>query len=526
MPTSFENFVNTELPKRIGTNEHPATVVAGRVPVYTGVGLLTEAQAVEDIVPSEVLWYPDLASFPVEGELEKLYVAEDTDTVYRWKGLAYAIVGSPLLNADAVAETEGRVFLSPEQKTVATQAASSSQSGYLTSADWSTFNGKQNALSDVITADTYGSSTQYPVMKFNAKGIATEVTLQTVPTPAFTDATFSVQKNGSPSITASWSLTALTASVVHTYPNKAINFGDLPSVASTNSNSLSTSSAACTIVGGYGNTINTTAYGCSIVASESSTINAEVNVAAVIASYNGTIDTIGSYDGYNAIMSSYSCTISGTDTQATAAVASSNCTLSASYSAAVASSGCTLSALNQVAIGSAGFSATTWPLKYSVAIGSANSFVSPRARRIYASLHGMLSSPANGNTLKATTDTSQTLSTANCLRLFADSNTQSSYTCSVFHVTITVAVKTSLNTVRAYKSLRTVTVIYGNAAYVTNVQETLGTDVDHNSFSTYYSVALIVDSANKILYPELTVLSASGDTIVTMSCFAEADYHI
>ena len=50
------------------------------------------------------------------------------------------------LDAAAVAETEGRVFLSPEQKTVATQAASSSQSGYLTSADWSTFNDKQAAL--------------------------------------------------------------------------------------------------------------------------------------------------------------------------------------------------------------------------------------------------------------------------------------------------------------------------------------------------------------------------------------------
>ena len=195
MPTSFENFVNTELPKRIGTNEHPATVVAGRVPVYTGVGLLTEAQAVEDIVPSEVLWYPDLASFPVEGELEKLYVAEDTDTVYRWKGLAYAIVGSPLLNADAVAETEGRVFLSPEQKTVATQAASSSQSGYLTSADWSTFNGKQNALADVITSGTYGSSTQYPVITFNAKGIATAVTLQTVSVAEVSDNVFRIKDN-------------------------------------------------------------------------------------------------------------------------------------------------------------------------------------------------------------------------------------------------------------------------------------------------------------------------------------------
>ena len=508
----FIDFIRDEMPRRIKTNPNS---------LPDAEKLLVSVSGTLEVIYKTLAELDIAIKSDVDTELsnKEPSITAGSNTQY-WRGDKTF----QTLNTDAVAETEGRVYLSPEQKTVATQAASNTVNGYLSSADWSTFNGKQNALSDVITADTYGSSTQYPVIKFNAKGIATEVTLQTVPTPTFTDATFSVQKNGSPSITASWSLTALTASVVHTYPNKAINFGDLPSVASTNSNSLSTSSAACTIVGGYSNTINTTAYSCSIVAGESSTINAEVNVAAVIASYNGTIDTIGSYAGYNAIMSSYGCTISGTETQVTAAVASSNCTLSASYTAAVASSGCTLSALNQVAIGSAGFSATTWPLKYSVAIGSANSFVSPKARRIYAPLHGMLPNPVNGNTLTATTDTSQTLSTANCLRLFGTST--ASYTCSVFHVTISVAVKTSINTVRAYKSLRTVTVIYGNAAYVTNVQETLGTDVDHNSFSTYYSVALIVDSANKILYPELTVVGASGDTNVTMSCFAEADYHI
>ena len=377
-----------------------------------------------------------------------------------------------------------------------------------------------------VTAETYGSSTQYPIVTVNAKGIVTGVTLQTVPTPTFTDATFAVQKNGSPAIAASWNLTALTQSRVHTYPDKAINFGDVPSVASTNSNSLSTTSTACTIAGGYGNTVNTGAYGCSIVASESSTVDTNAYMAAIVASYSGTINADGSSDGYNAIMSSYRCTISGTNIGVTAAIASSDCTLSASYTAVIASSSCTLSGLRQVAIGSGGLTATTWPLKYSVALGAANSLVAPRARRIYAPLHGMLVSPTTGNTLNATTDESKTPSEANCLRLFVDSTSYTSYSCSVFHVTITVAVKTVINTVRAYKSLRTVTVIYGNAAYVTNTQETIGTDVDYNLFSTYYSVAITVDSANRILYPVLTVLGVSSDAIVTMSCFVEADYHI
>ena len=41
MATAFESFVNLELPKRIATNDNPLTVPEGKVPVTTGVGLLT-----------------------------------------------------------------------------------------------------------------------------------------------------------------------------------------------------------------------------------------------------------------------------------------------------------------------------------------------------------------------------------------------------------------------------------------------------------------------------------------------------
>lgn len=62
------------------------------------------------------------------------------------------------LDTDAVPETTSRVYLSPAQKTVATQAASSTVNGYLSSADWSTFNSKQAALVSGTNIKTVNSS--------------------------------------------------------------------------------------------------------------------------------------------------------------------------------------------------------------------------------------------------------------------------------------------------------------------------------------------------------------------------------
>lgn len=90
----------------------------------------------------------------------------------------------------------------------------------------------------------------------NAKGIVTGVTLQTVPTPTFTDATFSAEEMAAPPIAATWSLSALTASRVHTYPNKDIDLGNLSSIATTDSNNLS--GTRCRIVGGSNNTVSGT----------------------------------------------------------------------------------------------------------------------------------------------------------------------------------------------------------------------------------------------------------------------------
>lgn len=253
---------------------NPAAALDGTELVYVaqlGADAVTTVQDIQYFATNGFLLITTAASTYV-AKNAPITGATKTKITYNTDGLITS--GADATTAD-IADSPNRRYITDAQQTVLNNtsntnsgdettatiktklgAASSTADGYLTSTDWTTFNGKQEPLADVITANTYGSSTQYPVVTVNSKGIVTGVTLQTVPLPTFTDANFSVQKAGSPSITASWSLTALTASRVHTYPNKDINFGDLPSVASTNSNTLS--GTRCRILGGSGNTVSGT----------------------------------------------------------------------------------------------------------------------------------------------------------------------------------------------------------------------------------------------------------------------------
>lgn len=298
MPTSFENFVNTELPKRISTNESPTTPQAGDIPVFTGVGLLTESKTASEAGlatksyadglitsiykfqttynPQTTGNFPTTANTVGEVAIKKgfTWVVSGVTGQYTFQGVTVDN-GDTLLalvdNASSTSEadwhiTEKNLGYTPEnQANKVDDLTDSTSTAKYTSvkAVVDGLSGKQAALADVITADTYGSSTQYPVITFNAKGIATGVTLQTVPLPTFTDANFSVQKAGSPSIAASWDLTALTASRVHTYPNKAIDFKTLSSVGASDSNVLS--GTRNRILGGSGNSVSGTdvvAIGC------------------------------------------------------------------------------------------------------------------------------------------------------------------------------------------------------------------------------------------------------------------------
>jgi hypothetical protein len=228
MTTPFENFVNTALGKSLSADVTLPT--ADDIPVFTGIGRQVTGKTTAELGLALTADLGTAASADV-GDFEA--------------NLGYTPENQNNKDTDGtLADNSDTKY--PSQKAVKTYADT-----------------KQAALGDVITANTYGSSTQYPKVTVNAKGIVTGIELQTVPTPTFTDATFAVQKDGSPSISATWVLTAFTESHVHTYPNKDINFGTMSSVATTDNNNLS--GTRNRIVGGSYTTVDGTdniAIGC------------------------------------------------------------------------------------------------------------------------------------------------------------------------------------------------------------------------------------------------------------------------
>ena len=132
------------------------------------------------------------------------------------------------LNTNAVTESTDKRYLSDAQKTIATQAATSTLSGYLSSTDWSTFNGKQAALVSGTNIKTVNGSS----LLGNGDLVvsATEVN----------DNVFRIvdSDNISRKIAFDAVNVANSTTVTLTVPNKNINLGDLPSIATTNGNNI------------------------------------------------------------------------------------------------------------------------------------------------------------------------------------------------------------------------------------------------------------------------------------------------
>jgi hypothetical protein len=193
MTTPFENFVNIALGKSLSADVTLPT--ADDIPVFTGIGrqvtgktkaelglatssqLTDKADLVDGLVPAnqlpgyvdDVLEYADLASFPLLGEASKLYIAIDTNLVYRWGGSTYVVTSASLALGDtsttAYRGDRGKTAYDHSQATGNPHnlpAASTGADGYLTSTDWNTFNGKLG-LADVRFAFVSDSGTTYTV---------------------------------------------------------------------------------------------------------------------------------------------------------------------------------------------------------------------------------------------------------------------------------------------------------------------------------------------------------------------------
>ena len=196
MTQQFENFVNAALDKSLASDVTLPT--ADEIPVFTGIGrqvtgktttelglatsnqLTDKADLVDGLVPAnqlpsyvdDVLEYANLASFPLLGEASKLYIAIDTNLVYRWGGSTYVVTSSSLALGDtsttAYRGDRGKTAYDHSQATGNPHnlpAASTGADGYLTSTDWNTFNGKLG-LADVryvFLNDSTTSLTTYTV---------------------------------------------------------------------------------------------------------------------------------------------------------------------------------------------------------------------------------------------------------------------------------------------------------------------------------------------------------------------------
>ena len=90
----------------------------------------------------DVLEYEDLAHFPAEGEVGKIYVALDTSLIYRWSGSVYAEISQSL----ALGETEATAYRGDRGKI----AYDHSQSAHAPS----NAEANQNAFSNITVGDT------------------------------------------------------------------------------------------------------------------------------------------------------------------------------------------------------------------------------------------------------------------------------------------------------------------------------------------------------------------------------------
>lgn len=118
---------------------------------------------------SYIQTYANFASFPNPGITGTLYVDEATGDIYVWNGTSYVLLSSGItalngliaaaqLFATGSAGTDFNISSVGTTHTFNIPTASAANRGLLSSGDWTTFNGKQNAIT-LTTTGTSGAAT-------------------------------------------------------------------------------------------------------------------------------------------------------------------------------------------------------------------------------------------------------------------------------------------------------------------------------------------------------------------------------
>lgn len=106
----------------------------------------------------DTLFFDALVDFPTYGQEDKLYLDKANGALYYWDGSAYALAGDGTGGVTSVTASSPLSSTEGATPNISITQANGSTNGYLSSTDWTTFNGKQNAIT-LTTTGTSGAAT-------------------------------------------------------------------------------------------------------------------------------------------------------------------------------------------------------------------------------------------------------------------------------------------------------------------------------------------------------------------------------